>query len=148
MNWGKSIVLVFAFFIAFILYFVFEVQSNAKYDNELVVEEYYKHDARFDDELKKLQNAEIIKECPIIINNHDGVTISFPNSFELEKLSGKVSFYRPSAKNMDFNLALKLASNNTMSIPLNNFKSGRWNVMLNWQYNHTDYLIKKEIYIH
>jgi hypothetical protein len=42
---------------AFILYFVInKVQSNSKYDNELVVEEYYKHDAKFGDEIR-VQNA-------------------------------------------------------------------------------------------
>jgi hypothetical protein len=42
---------------AFILYFVIKVQSNSKYDNELVVEEYYKHDAKFGDEMIRVQNA-------------------------------------------------------------------------------------------
>ena len=37
-NWGTGIVIAFAIFITFILYFVFSVQSNSKYDNELVYE--------------------------------------------------------------------------------------------------------------
>jgi hypothetical protein len=44
-NWGTGIAIAIALFMAFILYFVIKVQSNSKYDNELVVEEYYKHDA-------------------------------------------------------------------------------------------------------
>ena len=57
-NWGTAIVIAFALFISFILYFVYSVQSNSKYDNELVVEEYYKHDAHFGEELAKIQNAQ------------------------------------------------------------------------------------------
>ena len=41
-NWGTAIVIAFAVFMIFILSFVFKVQSNHKYDNELVVEDYYK----------------------------------------------------------------------------------------------------------
>ena len=43
-NWGVGIVIAFGLFITFILYFVVMVQSDSKYDNDLVVEEYYKHD--------------------------------------------------------------------------------------------------------
>mgnify|MGYP006208917377 CR=1 FL=1 len=35
-NWGTGIVIAFGLFMTFILYFVFEVQSNSKYDNDLV----------------------------------------------------------------------------------------------------------------
>jgi len=41
-NWGTAIVIAFALFMSFILFFVFKVQSDSKYDNELVTEEYYK----------------------------------------------------------------------------------------------------------
>lgn len=57
-NWGVGIVIAFGLFITFILYFVVMVQSDSKYDNDLVVEEYYKHDAKFGDEMARIQNAE------------------------------------------------------------------------------------------
>ena len=44
-NWGTGIVIAFALFMSFILYFVFKVQSDSKYDNELVTEDYYKKEA-------------------------------------------------------------------------------------------------------
>ena len=37
-GWGTSIVIAFAMFMTFILYFVIKVQSDSKYDNDLVVE--------------------------------------------------------------------------------------------------------------
>ena len=63
-NWGTGIVIAFALFISFILYFVFTVQSNSKYDNELVVEEYYKHDAKFGEEMVRIQNAQELTRKP------------------------------------------------------------------------------------
>ena len=39
LNWGKAIVIAFALFITFIMYFVLKVQSDSKYDNELVTED-------------------------------------------------------------------------------------------------------------
>ena len=40
-NWGTGIVIAFGLFMIFILSFVYKVQSNQKYDNELVTDEYY-----------------------------------------------------------------------------------------------------------
>ena len=63
-NWGTAIILAFGLFMTFILYFVFKVQSNSKYDNELVVDEYYKHDAHFGDEMIRVQNAHDLVKKP------------------------------------------------------------------------------------
>ena len=67
-NWGTGIVIAFALFISFILYFVFSVQSDSKYDNELVYEEYYKHDAKFGEEMVRIQNAQDLVQKPLISN--------------------------------------------------------------------------------
>ena len=81
-NWGTSIVIAFASFMLFILFFVFKVQSNSKYDNELVVEEYYKHDANYQQELAKLQNGADLKQKPTFTKTADGIEITFPKAFD------------------------------------------------------------------
>lgn len=146
LNWGTYIVIAFALFMTFILYFVIKVQGNSKYDNELVVEEYYKHDARFGQEMEKRQNAESLAEKPVITLESEGVLIAFPNSMQPEKISGKVSFYRPSAKKLDFAISLKL-SGQSMLIPKEDFAGGQWGTTIEWQYEGKEYVIKKDIYI-
>ena len=58
-NWGTGIVIAIVLFMGFILFFVLSVQANHKYDNELVVEEYYKQERvlqkKIDKELVKIQ---------------------------------------------------------------------------------------------
>ncbi|MEN9489062.1 MAG: hypothetical protein RL494_1327 [Bacteroidota bacterium] len=145
-NWGTSIVIAFGLFITFILFFVFKVQSNSKYDNELVVEEYYKHDAKFGDEMKRVQNAQDLSQKPKISNAAGEITIVFPDAFIPKNISGKVSLYRPSNKKMDFEIPLSLA-NSTLIIPKNSLAGGRWNVNMEWQYDGKLYLSKEIIYI-
>lgn len=145
-NWGKGIVLAFLLFMSFILYFVFEVQGNSKYDNELVVEEYYKHDAHYSDEYTKIQNADNLKEKPIISNTAAGVTIVFPNTFIPENIKGNVSLYRPSAKHLDFEHPLKL-SESKLLIPKAEFVGGNWDMTLSWNYQGKDYITKQKLYI-
>lgn len=145
-NWGTSIVIAFALFMTFILYFVFQVQSNSKYDNDLVVEEYYKHDAHFDEEMIRIQNANNLVQKPIITVSKLGITIVFPNDFEPKNIKGKVSLYRPSNKKLDFEVPISL-SNPTLLIPVSNLVGGRWDINMEWQYSGKQYLTKEIIYI-
>jgi hypothetical protein len=145
-NWGTSIVIAFALFISFILYFIIKVQSNSKYDNELVVEEYYKHDAHYSDELAKVQNAQDLPAKPQITVTDNGVLISFPKELDKEELKGKVSLYRPSSKILDFERPIQL-SDTTMLIPKEDFVGGNWDMTLSWSHQGTEYIIKKQLYI-
>ena len=145
-NWGTGIVIAFALFITFILYFVFSVQSNSKYDNELVVEEYYKHDAKFGDEMIRVQNAQDLKQKPVISNTSEGITIVFPEVFVSNEIKGKVSFYRPSDKKFDFEVPI-LLSNSSLNVPKEKLLGGRWDINMEWQYEGKQYLTKETIYV-
>jgi hypothetical protein len=145
-NWGTSIVIAFALFISFILFFIIKVQSDSKYDNDLVVEEYYKHDAKFGDEMERIQNAKDLKSKPLITNDSKGITIVFPNTFVAKNIKGKVSLYRPSNKKLDFEVPISLF-NSSLLIPKSNLVGGRWDINMEWQYDGKLYLTKEIIYI-
>jgi hypothetical protein len=145
-NWGTGIVIAFAIFISFILYFVISVQTNSKYDNELVVEEYYKHDAKFGDEMARIQDAEDLAQKPVIANTSEGITIVFPEVFIPKNIKGKVVFYRPSNKKFDFEVPI-LISGLSLSVPKERLIGGRWNINMEWQYEGKQYLTKDTIYI-
>jgi len=145
-NWGTGIVIAFALFMTFILYFVFEVQSNSKYDNDLVVEEYYKHDSHFQEEMARIQNAHDLQQKPSIVYSEEGVKVAFPANFESDKIKGNVLLYRPSNKKFDFNTQIVL-SNSALLIPKDKLVKGRWDVNMEWQYNGTKYLTKEVIYV-
>ena len=145
-NWGTGIVIAFAIFISFILYFVISVQTNSKYDNELVVEEYYKHDAKFGDEMARIQDAEDLAQKPVIANTSEGITIVFPEVFIPKNIKGKVVFYRPSNKKFDFEVPI-LISGPSLSVPKERLIGGRWNINMEWQYEGKQYLTKDTIYI-
>ena len=145
-NWGTGIVIAFALFMTFILYFVFKVQSDSKYDNELVVEEYYKHDVHFGDEMVRIQNAHDLAQKPIIANTPEGITIVFAETFVANKIKGNVSLYRPSNKKLDFEVPISL-SNSTLLIPKKSLVGGQWDINMEWQYDGKSYLTKETIYL-
>lgn len=145
-NWGTGIVIAFVLFMAFILYFVFEVQSNSKYDNDLVVEEYYKHDAQFGKEMQRSQNAQDLADKPKVVVTPEGVVITFPDAFVPNKIKGNVSLYRPSNKKLDFEVPISISSP-TLLIPKKSLVGGRWDINMEWQYEGKSYLTKETIYI-
>lgn len=143
-NWGTSIVIAFALFMTFILYFVFKVQSDSKYDNELVVEEYYKHDAHFGDEMVRVQNAQDLAQKPTITTTSKGIAITFPELYISKNIKGIVSFYRPSNKKLDFEVPISLSSPSLL-IPKKNLVDGRWDINMEWQYEGKKYLTKSQL---
>ena len=145
-NWGTSIVIAFALFISFILYFVIKVQSNSKYDNELVVDEYYKKDAKFGAEMVRVQNAADLSDKPAITASNGEVSIVFPKIYDSSKITGKVSLYRPSNKKLDFQVPISL-SKPSFLIPKLNLVGGRWDIYIDWDYQSKSYKMKETIYI-
>jgi len=145
-GWGTSIVIAFALFITFIMYFVITVQSDTKYDNELVVEEYYKKDALFGQDYVKMQNAQDLAEKPQVIQKLDSVEIKFPKSMAQNDIQGTVSFYRPSNKKLDFQVPISL-SKPSLLIPKKNLVGGRWDIYIDWEYQSKTYKLKETIYI-
>ena len=145
-NWGTGIVIAFAIFISFILYFVFSVQSNSKYDNELVYEEYYKQDAKFGAEMVRIQNAQDLVQKPVITNDANGISIVFPEVYIPKNIKGEVSFYRPSNKKFDFSIPISL-SGSSQNVPKKKLLGGRWDINMEWQYDGKQYLTKETIYV-
>ena len=74
-NWGTGIVIAFGLFIIFILSFVYKVQSNQKYDNELVTKDYYKKEALVQGDIEKQENANALTNKVTIEKTADGVKI-------------------------------------------------------------------------
>src|SRR6187402_3018631 len=127
-NWGTYIVIAFALFISFILYFVIKVQSDSKYDNDLVVEEYYKHDVHFQDEMARVQNAHDLKAKPVIKVEDNGVSIVFPADFSPKDIKGTVAFYRASNKKFDFQVPLSFTDSATLFISKDKLIGGKWDI--------------------
>jgi len=141
-SWGTGIFIAFALFMAFILFFVFTVQSDSSYDNELVVEDYYKQERVLQERLDKEQNAAELQHKLQIINTQDAIKIIFPEEFDPKLIQGKVSLYRPSAQQLDFEIPISLSAPYLL-IPKSGLAGGRWDIIIEWQYKEQKYLNKQ-----
>lgn len=144
-NWGTGIAIAIILFISFILFFVIKVQSDSKYDNELVVEEYYKQELTFENKMLKLQNAHDLKEQIVFEKTEQGIILNFPKNIQQDKIQGKVSLYRPSNQKLDSEMKISL-SDSQMLIPKSFLVGGRWDISVDWIYEGQEYLTLETIY--
>ncbi|MGC6431039.1 MAG: FixH family protein [Jejuia sp.] len=144
LNWGTGIVLAFIGFIAFIMYFIITMNVDHKYDHDLVSENYYGEELKYQSDINKLKNAKTLKTNISYKKTAEGLMISFPNDIDYKKITGNMFLYRPSNKQLDFETAISL-SNPYLLIPDSRLVDGRWNIKIDWQYNGKSYLFKEAI---
>jgi len=144
-NWGTGIVIAFALFITFILYFVFKVQTDSTYENELVTEDYYIKETLVQGNIEKQQRANKLEYKVVIRKSAEGITVEFPSNFDYKNIKGIVSFYRPSNQKLDFEIPISL-SGPYLLIPKSNLVGGLWDISVDWTYNGQEFLNKENIY--
>ncbi len=143
-SWGTGIVLAFIGFIAFIMYFIITMNVNDNYDHDLVSEDYYGEELKYQNDINKLKNAKTLKTNISYKTSAEGLIINFPEDINYKDITGKMFLYRPSNKQLDFESAISL-SNSYLLIPDSRLVDGRWNIKIDWQYNGKSYLFKESI---
>lgn len=142
-NWGTGIVLAFIAFISFILYFVVRMNMDSNANHDLVTEDYYKDALNHQTELNAELNANKYEKIKLE-KTAEGLLLHFPKNINFEKAEGTVSLYRPSNKQLDFDLPVSL-SNTNLLIPDKRLLDGRWDIKIIWTYEGQDYLQKEKI---
>ena len=141
-NWGTGIVIAIVLFMIFILSFVYKTIAIDKYEHHLVSEDYYKDELYYQKEIDKLNNASKLAENITISNSEKGITISFPQDKDFNKINGTIYFMRRSNIKLDFEKEIKL-SDHFIIIPDSLLVSGKWIIKIDWQYNDEEYLLKE-----
>lgn len=123
-----------------------KVQTNHKYDNELVVDKYYQKELLLNSQIKREENAQRLTEQVSITTDEASIIVEFPPTFDYSKIKGKVSLYRPSSQKLDFETPVSLSSPRLL-IPKSNLADGRWDISIEWNYQGKEYLNKETLYL-
>jgi len=143
-SWPTGIIIAMSAFIIFILSYVYKATFMAEYDHHLVSDDYYKDELNYQQEINKLNKAATLKEDVTLTKVAEGLLIKFPSEFNAEKITGTISFQRPSNDKIDFQLPIKLITSDYL-ITDGNLVEGRWNVKIEWAINGTTYLFKEKL---
>jgi nitrogen fixation protein FixH len=143
-NWGTGIVIAIIAFMSFIMYFVITMSTDKSYKHDLVTEKYYEKELEFQEQIDATQNASKLEENITLINTLKGLQIIFPSNIPPKEIEGKVFLYRPSNKQLDFEIPISI-SNTYLLVPEKRLLDGRWNITILWSYKNTSYLFKEEL---
>lgn len=143
-NWGTGIVLAFVAFISFIMYFVVVANSDPRADHDLVTEEYYRKELEYQQDLDASRNLELFGGQVEVLRISGGLGIRFPKGMDPQGIDGKVSLYRPSNKQLDFEFPIQ-NSDTLQLIPASRLLDGRWDIRVNWTYQGKPYLFRERI---
>ncbi len=141
-NWGTGITLFYACFMAILLFFV--VKSTT-HDNSLVMENYYEQDLKYQSHFDRIVNANKLKQQITFKQNPTAQNIELKFPEKLKKIKGQIHLFRPSTKNRDVFLEVKIDKEGMMVIPTKNLKSGRWKIKVNWEDDSKEYYTEKDI---
>lgn len=143
-SWGTSLVLAIIGFISFIMFFVVTMITDEAYSHDLVVEEYYKNELSFQEQLDKTQNATKLPENIQVHRSRQGLVITFPKDFDHTMIKGNLFLYRPSNKQLDVEIPLSLSTNQLL-VPDKSLLGGRWNIIIDWEYGTEKYYFREDI---
>jgi hypothetical protein len=144
LTWPAGIIISIAAFVIFILYFVFKVTFLPEYDHHLVSEDYYKDELNYQQDINKLNNAQLLIEDVTIKKVTEGLQIIFPSNFDYKNIKGSIKFMRMSNDKIDFSFPIELTSNKFL-IKDESLVEGRWNVRIDWAINDKQYLFKQKL---
>ncbi len=143
-NWGGGLVIGMALFIGFILVLVTTMLTDKRFDHDLVTESYYQKELHYQNEIDAENRGRALAENISDQKTESGWLIEFPKHVDIDKIKGKISFYRPSNKALDFSIALPVESR-AISIPAEKLAAGKWRLFIDWEYEGETYLYKSEM---
>lgn len=141
MDWGKGIVITIIAFVALIMTMV--VISVRMDGIELVTENYYEEEIKYQDRIDKSNSAmELDREVISYDSQSKIIALDLPNG-----TTGTLQLFRPSDATLDQKISLKVTHSGKTEVPLKDLESGYWKVQLNWSENGVDHYQEKKITI-
>lgn len=129
-NWGTGITIVIVLFLVVTIVQVLAIHYYVDYD--LVEEEYYDAEIKYQTKIEKIKRTEQLPEKLTVKLNNNLIEFSFPKMFAFEKIKGNILFYKPSDDLLDKNIVIELNSDNKMVLETKDFTTGLWKVKINW----------------
>jgi hypothetical protein len=142
MNWGKSIVVVFIFFVAFIATLVVVCFRE---DVGLVSKKYYEDDLHYQQQFEAYENANALANKPTVTIITKSLTINYIDFEKIEK--GTLTLMRPSNANQDRTFTVKQQADSIQQFELSDLNSGLYKLRLEWTEGTKQYRIDKTIVI-
>ncbi len=144
-NWGHAIITAFALFIGYILFMVITMATT---HTDIVEEDYYAQQIDYETKKVATENANPFASDINLHHQSEKMVVEFPEAANMEQLnSGEFWFYRKENKAYDMKFAFNPEGKNIQVLPLEELKSGNYELRISWKAGDKDYFTAKEVII-
>ncbi len=144
-NWGHGITIFLVIFVVTTVSVVVLIITDDTYNHELVSENYYEDELKFQEEIDKVNDASKLTSNVKYRVSKEGVLITFPSDFDYAKVSGNIEMKRPSKKILDFVMPVELDENYQILIPAQKAIQGKWKMVIDWKVGEQEFMYKANI---
>lgn len=135
-NWGVGITI---FIVLFIIITVSFVIYSTTLNIDLVEDNYYENEINYQQQIEKINRSKKLEQKIIVHTLDKAVLIEYPNIFDFKEIKGKINFYRPSEKKLDFITKVEPDPNGKQIVQSSNFIKGLWRVKFDWSVGDTSF---------
>ena len=144
MNWGRSLILVFVVFAAFMGYLVYRA-SGTHFD--LVSKEYYKDELRYQDKIDGFRNAAAMEAVQLRVDSTGILQIRFPEQMKGKPVQGSLWLYCKTDAGKDLHIPLAEDTTGMRVINVSGKAFGKYQAKLHWEVLRVPYEFEQEIII-
>lgn len=143
-NWGHGIAI---FLVIFLVLNVAAVLFTFSQDVELVTDNYYEKELKYEDELIRERRGMDLKDQLQIDLNKLNLVINYPPSLLKQSVKGNIHLYRPDQKKFDYIIKVEHDSTGQQIINMSGKAPGKWKISIELNDGSLDYLFKKDIFL-
>jgi hypothetical protein len=128
-------------------YIMFMVVQAVRTDVDLVRPDYYEQTLTYQDQIDRVERTQALA-LPITIATNSRLQmleIQFPEFFAGQDVSGTISLFRPSDKDLDVELPLRLDADKRQMINTSKLQKGLWRIKVNSQAGGQEYFVEKDV---
>ena len=134
-NWGVKITILY---VGFVLLILTLVSMSMRQNVDLVSNDYYEQELKFQDRINKINVTNQLEE-PLIWEVKKGkLNLNFPQNFEGKQITGSIYFFRPSDETKDKTIEIN-TDNTSLSIPTKDLQPGLFKIHINWNVDEVEY---------
>lgn len=144
LNWGHWIAIVLG---VFLILNVIVVVFTFSQDVELVTDNYYEKELKYQDELGKMNKALSLPDSLKLTMNKYELLIEYPQSILQNKVTGTVHLYRPDQKKFDYDVEVKYDDAGKQLLNMSGKAPGKWKISITINDGEHDYIFKDVIFL-
>jgi len=144
MSWGYRVTFITVGFVCFMLFLVF---SAFQQTFDLVAEDYYGKELKFQNQIEKQTNQQQVHDpiaCLVLGNT---LQIQFPKELLHNKITGDILFFRPSDAKKDILRSVSCSDSGVQELPLHLFSKGLYRVQIDYASGDKKYYFEQNIMI-